>query len=306
VTTIAPTRTPLEQDIATHPLFQFDARRIRWANRPRAASIRVILFSMLRLSVLWLVFTGLFFASVSYFNNPFDRFHSAGGNVLVLFILVSIPLGALLDFVALLLSLNSITSDMVAGRWDLLRLTSLSTEGIVAAKHAISQTRCWRPMLMLIGTRLGILALGGLLLLLAAYSYGVGIQLRTFEEFYAFLCLMILCAVYVIEPYWRMKAMTAVGVAISSLNRSTANAMLGAFGSLIGAWILQVLVVGGALYVTGNLMFNSSYGGSSSNFILICNVTVLIVVFVGTLYGFFRFTEKRALERALARLRNLN
>ncbi|MDX2139829.1 MAG: hypothetical protein SF123_17215 [Chloroflexota bacterium] len=303
MTTIAPTRTPLEQDIATHPLFQFDARRIHWASRPRTASVRVILFSMLRLSVLWLVFSGLHFASLTYISEPVQRLYIAGSNILSLFLFLSIPLGALLDFVAMLLSFNSITGDMVAGRWDLLRLTSLSTEGMIAAKHAISQTRCWRPMLMLVGTRLGILALGGILLMLAAYSYGGGIQLRRLEEFYTFFCIIVLCAVYVIEPYWRMKAMTAVGVAISALNRSTTSAMLGAFGSLVGAWILQVLVVGVSMYVTSRLMFNSSFSGT---IVVMCNITLLIAVFIGTLYGFFRFTEQRALERALARLRNLN
>jgi hypothetical protein len=290
--------------ISSHPLFQFDARRIRWAKRPRAAIIRVILFSMLRTSILWLIFTALHYASINYISDPVQRFVVTGVNMLYLFVFISIPVSGLLDFAALLLSLNSVTGDMVAGRWDLLRLTTLSTEGMVAAKHAISQTRCWRPMLMLVGTRLGIIALVVLLLLLAAVAYGGTIQIRRLEDIYYFFCIVVLCAVYVIEPYWRMKAMTAVGVAISALNRSTTSAMLGAFGSLIGMWILQVLVVGGAMYVTVVLLTNGASG--SSTIAAVCNVTLLIAVFVGTLYGFFRFTEKRALERALARLRNLN
>ncbi|MBC7811459.1 MAG: hypothetical protein H7175_09935, partial [Burkholderiales bacterium] len=216
--------------------------------------------------------------------------------------LISILGNLLLDFVSLWVSMTAIGGEVSAGRWDLLRLTSLREDGIVEAKHALAQLRAWRITLVVVGLRLGlviILALHGFVLLplfgnggdIFGYSdFGTGVVLYT--------TLAIFFAVYIFEPLWRMRTQTALGMMVSTYTRSVVYAALGSLGMMIAVLVVQALIIAAIGFVISVLTRGFGYTSqlSSMCFILVvCSATAVII------YMFYRTVGEWALGRTTRR-----
>jgi hypothetical protein len=65
---------------------------------------------------------------------------------------------------------------------------------------------------------------------------------------------LIFIAVYLLEPFWRHQAMTALGLAVSA-GRSTTNGLLAGLGGILAVWISQGIVV--YLLVLGMSVINN-------------------------------------------------
>lgn len=62
------------------------------------------------------------------------------------------------------------------------------------------------------------------------------------------LTLIIFTIIYLIEPLWRMRALTALGMAISAQIHNLVFSTLAGLGSLLAVWISQALIMGGIIW----------------------------------------------------------
>jgi hypothetical protein len=223
-----------------NPLFLLDVRRVRWFHSPESLmdqSVRVFFFTNLALAVLWLLLPG---GDSGYGDNELRSLYAMGVMGL------SIPAAILLDLRAMLSVSNSISEEFTAGRMDLIRLTELWEGDIVAAKHSLAQVRVWRMTMLVACARLA----GVLLTFLTLF---VGVSAGSFFEAFRYAPLEVIIGlvsyglfivVFVLEPLWRVRAMTALGIAISTRVRNPALAILLGFLAIPAVWITQMVVLG--------------------------------------------------------------
>jgi hypothetical protein len=171
-----------------------------------------------------------------------------------------------LDFAAVTSALNSINKDIADGRWDLICLTHASTREMIRAKYAVAQIRTWRVLTVVIGLRL-IVVVFTLLTLFVAPLF-VSLPSYYASPYYLvgslwgapldeiLLAIMIVPAafatlgLYIYEPRWRLRALTAASVAVSSQMRQTTLGILAGLGAVFGVWMAQVIMVGAAFALT--------------------------------------------------------
>ncbi len=67
--------------------------------------------------------------------------------------------GWLVDCAGIAVAVGGISGELITGRWDLLRLTLLRVERLIAAKHGTAQIRAWRLMALVVGVRVGAVTL---------------------------------------------------------------------------------------------------------------------------------------------------
>ncbi|MBC8171516.1 MAG: hypothetical protein H7X77_07575 [Anaerolineae bacterium] len=266
-----------------NPLFIMEARTLKHGGTTKGLQhwtqrilVRMVLvFGILGCCLLLVVWNN-YQQSLSYYPTGYN-YHFVQGvvfNFLGISVLglggLSILANGLLDFSSIGAGLNSINRDMVAGRWDLMRLTLLPEKQILIAKHRITQLRAWRLLIWILGMRVlsVILTFIGILIV-DPYSSTSAVE-QMFREFsrrpisatVLALVLLIFVTAYLLEPFWRQQAMTAVGLAVSA-GRNTINGLLTGLGAIVGVWISQafiiyLLVLG--MSVVNNWVFTAFYG----------------------------------------------
>src|SRR5215813_2013671 len=130
--------SPFGQVNEHHPLFQIEARRVRWGDS--ADGLRLYSLAFMAKVVTALLGIWLFISLIQFVPD-------AGGyagkefnwTIIGLVAGVSLLAGFALDYVSIIVSLNAISGEFIQGRWDLLRLTMLRADGVVTAKHAAAQ-----------------------------------------------------------------------------------------------------------------------------------------------------------------------
>jgi hypothetical protein len=139
------------------------------------------------------------------------------------------------DLYYMLVTISSINRLKASGEWDILRLTNVTPESLLRAKYAVAQTRAWRLLIVETALRLAAVVLAWEVFL-SDMMPGNGLLLVSEALFLA-----LLSAICLIEPLWRMRTLTAFGLAISAQIRDLPLATLGAFGGLLAVRILQIL-----------------------------------------------------------------
>ncbi|MCA9903082.1 MAG: hypothetical protein KC547_04420 [Anaerolineae bacterium] len=206
--------------------------------------------------------------------------------------------GLLIDFLCLVLAGSAISSEIVAGRWTLLRLTTLSSKSIVSAKHASVRLRYWPWLHVLAGMRCGVVVL------LALWNLDT-LRYSSALDVFLIIGLFILAAVpYVIEPFWRTQAMTSVGLFFSALNRSTALTVLTAVFGLFALWLVQAVIVGSVLFIELRAWISlyDNLPEVRSMWPTFIFTSLLIISFWLLNYGFYDQLERRSRRRILRRL----
>jgi len=241
--------------LGQEPLFKYAIRRIRWGETVRQLrryNLRAVLIVHALVVGLWLlglITSGGYPPTYGYYT-PGYYIYIQGVNTANWLLLGTIGLDIILDFACLVFAINSIGGEISAGRWDLLRMTPLPEERIVEAKHGIAQVRAWRVMAVVLFARVAtvmlilfntfvlppVLGVSGPLADIFRYEF--------FNPLLVLITAVIFLAVYVIEPVWRMRALTAVGVAISARVHSLVFALLAAFAAIVAIWINQALIIG--------------------------------------------------------------
>jgi hypothetical protein len=316
--------TPYANNAERHPVFVRETRRARWAWQREAfrrRSLRVVLRTFGVMIALWVGLSLLWYAessrSYSYLGYVPDYvFYNAGSSAMsTLFVLV-ILINVVLDSHSIRISLDSISGEITAGRWDLLRLTSLSERGIVQAKYAVAQLRGWRFTTTIMSARAALVTISLFhAFVLPSFIYGYGYGNPSQGLFYSLVndpittviligVFVLVTVIFVIEPLWRMKAVTAVGMVISSYSMNTALAALAGLGVIFAVWISQIIIFApvstGMSFLFSTLLL-ASY--SVSNVVAALFTVLIVTVIALTIYGYYYLLRTWALRRVTQRIR---
>ncbi len=311
---------PIAGHMQRHPLFMLEARRFAWVGTPqsfRQHSRRILLWMHVAVFAVWLLFM-LLDAALSNQGFGDRQVYVNSINMVNWIMLLSIGLGMILDFRCLQVALRSINGEVEAGRWDLLRLTALSEQGIVLAKHAGARLKVWRLTMIIASLRVATISLGLFAVLVVPYLV-LGENLVVEGLFTAFLddplgllvvvvIAFLTALVYCIEPFWRAQTMTALGMVLSAWVSNLPLATLAAVGVIFAVWLVQMVILVALFFGLGvglaalfaPLMFGYASLVTALYFLLSCIITAV------TVYGFYTLLQTWALRHVVRRIRRSN
>lgn len=198
------------------------------------------------------------------------------------------------DVAYVLNTVNALSGPMITGEWELLRLTPLRPQMIFDAKYAAAQLKAWRLLWFEIAVRLITLELVSLpLLLLIGPTQLTGATVFLVLNPLPLLAVGILLSflvVFVLEPYWRMRMVVAIGLAVSAMFRSASYAVL--------AGILVTLVI--RMMQVGVLLLTVSMFSIFGEFTLLflCALPFALSIIFGGSWYIYAYIRTRALRLA--------
>ncbi|MEP7290877.1 MAG: hypothetical protein ABI835_03790 [Chloroflexota bacterium] len=281
--------------LSGNPLFDFEAGRIR-----RAASAKTLIDYSIRLTVIVCFVLLLIWLLLELTNRSSWLYFGAGIDFLHLLLALSLLASLVLDFFSMSNAFGSISTEITAGRWELLRLTTIPSKQIVAAKYGTAQLRAWRTMTLVIAVRLAVLLI--FVLTIANLIVQYPNTLNTGAPLFLILALAVACVavagVFLIEPFWRMRAVTALGIAISTRVRQPVSGILVAVGTVAAFWLVQGMVAG-ALLLGATLFFAPlSLLEVAITQTVFWSPLLFLVIAAVTLYGFYSVIQTWAIRRA--------
>lgn len=285
-----PLTYPLRLLIARHPVFILGTGRLRQA-QVGAQSLRWVFLPGIVVAGAWWLALALIARSD---QGPFRTIWE-GNLFTVAFAGVTLA-AVLVDFFCLVLAGGAINREIETGRWTLLRLTLLSEESTLRAKHAVVRLRVWRLLQVVAGLRCGLCAI----LAIEIFDFHFS---SSFEVFQAVVLFLVVCVPYVIEPFWRTQALIETGLTVSSLNRSPSLTLLTAVFVLLVLWLVQVVIVG-ALVAQIYLTLDPALGpNSEARIIFFTSLGVACFWLLNyVLYARLEHLSRKRTLRQLARL----
>ena len=296
-----------------HPLFWFEARRVRWAGRIWPYARRILLLAHLVIFASWLI---LLLLVLALRGSVHDLITGSANFLNILALAVIVAGGGLLDYVALQASAQSFNGEITQRRWDLIKLTALNDWGIIRAKHAGVRLRVWRMTVMVAGVRIATISLGAVLALVLPFLFegrnGLldnlldAVVTDPLSLLFVLLTTVVTLLVYVLEVFWRMQAMSALGLYLSARILNTPLVFLAGFAAILVVWMAQALIVAALVFGLGFVMggfVSSFYIYYGDNFwlyylylFLCCLVTAV------TVYGFYNLLQSWSLRRLYHRI----
>jgi hypothetical protein len=191
----------------------------------------------------------------------------------------------------ILVAVQSAGQDIASPDWDTVRVTMLSKDDIIRAKYTVGLLRVWKITVIETGLRTFV---GVFLLAFAAWASLWARSLSTLLLTWLYLALPVI--VFVLEPFWRTRAITALGVAIAARFQNVTFAILAAFGAILALIMALVAILIGVFLLFNRVMFVVRGDGE---------LTMLLAVGVvlaggGILFGFYRLIGNVSLRRASA------
>lgn len=292
-----------------HPLILRERRRLGWlkavdsVRRYSIKTIAIVVAIVMLLYAGWLIYWWL---------QPTNRFwgwsfYGISSDFLLMLAGASLLAAIPLDYVSITVSMNSISGEITRGTWELLRLTAVRDGELVLAKHAVTQLRAWRSTLRVIGLRTAV-TLIALFIIVKAYYFDISYSdSRTAIQYLTFFVFNLvpfgaLCGIFIFEPLWRMRAMTALGMVISSRLTDGASAALVALGAVLTLWLIQGLIVVAVVAGISVLLFVLSALSTGA----ICAPITLVLVIFPIVYGFYSILKSWGLRHVTRRLFVLN
>jgi hypothetical protein len=218
--------------------------------------------------------------------------------------IICVLVNPLSDFACVIMSMNSIDRDRRPVWWDMLRTSLQTRQDIVVAHHTLIQVRLWRWTMMVVGARAAVMILTAFHLLVLEplmepdlYYQSIYDTLSIGEFILLMPTLIVFAATYIIEPIWRMKAMTALDLWLSARVNSAVMEGLAGFAMMIGVWIAQVIIAGVYFWVLGMSMFDTS----STNAMLVLTF-LACAIFAAIIYVFYFSLQSTGLSAAIRHL----
>ncbi len=287
--------------LSANPLFAGSVRKLTWG----ASAKQLVSYSQVCLLAVCGAVLSLWFLLV---------FFDATNDLITAYSLLLVGLSFLaalaLDYTSMAAALNSISGEIAAKHWDLLRLTSLTDEQIVLARQGVAQSRTWRLMVFVVTLRVATslsLLLTFLLLLDRARPLNLfaAIDLVLLAFGYGWIALF-MDAVYIVEPYWRMSAITALAVAISARTQHPLASLGAGIAALLVFWLAQgivtLLLVGGFFSSLSQLL----QFDQPANQLSACVPLVFIALALWGIYAFYAVLQSWSLRRATGWVAALN
>ncbi len=237
-----------------HPVFRLDSGRIPYTRYHWPYMRQMIRRVHITFLVAWLLITAVTLIAGPSFGSVYDltSFTVLGIGAL------SWLAGGFLDVVSVQTGAKLVSEDVLKGRWDLLRLTPVPNQELMQAKHAAARLRVWTMTAAIASVRLTVLSFGLITLLFLSYAsvgqnYTIEYWVRLFlydpiNTLIGLLAVGLLALVYVLEPFWRAQAMTALGLLIATRVTRRTMAMLAGFALTFVVWLAQGLMLGVLLY----------------------------------------------------------
>jgi hypothetical protein len=221
---VSDTLTAFPHDLRANPVFRLEYKRLRW---PRTEADfqryrRNVLRSVLALTFVWWL--------VGRLTSSRILFTSEHGSQIMLLFLISIAFSLLSSLYAVVTSISSIYQQIESGNWEHLQITPLTGTTIVNAYYAVIQIRARRLTVIEVGLRIapGMPLLFDLIYSLFFTRGGfTTIFMLVFPPvLLAFGILGWLLYMYLIEPFYRMVILVAIGLAAALTLRNLTGALL--------------------------------------------------------------------------------
>ncbi len=277
--------------LTSNPLFSFEVRRVRWG-----ATEAILLKTSLRwLAIFAAVPLLLWLVLLQGIPHCWDR----AGMIVTFFLLVLSLLWALVtDFAAMTSGLGSINREITAGRWDLLRLTPLKDDQLIAARHGTVQVRVWRWMMVVIALRLAavLIALVSLMVALLRDRPASG---QSWGDFFIVLLMFVVGGLLLLlEPFWRMRTVTALGIAVSMRAHTSVSAVLLAGGAIFALWLLQGFIAFSIAVIVALVILPLALLEYAALQTTILSPLAFLALISATVYGFYSILQSWSLRRA--------
>ncbi len=186
-------------------------------------------------------------------------------------------------------AVNRITHQSTMEQWELLRLTKLTERDILQANYATIQVRAWRLAVIEAGIRICISTMILLLLLFPARSR---VQLDT-TFMLDMMILLVLGSGYSLEPLWRMRAVTLIGMTFASWLDGYATAIIASLGGLVSLLLLQAGILIGCIWLFNRVIifvYADYYGYNRQLF----GQLIIITMIVAAMYLLFKGVQRAA------------
>lgn len=301
------------------PLYQMERRKLKWASTHQKAtrSLQLIFFApMLILFIIWIGFIYRDVLAASP-NNSFIYYERYSVNYLwVVFAITVTILSFLLDFASMVVTFGSMGNEKVFGRWDLLVLAA-EKEPIARSKHAFARLRIARVLTFNLSIRVAVLLLFLFTVTTDGYYMEYGTTLENIwryllDEPLGFLAIVTIAsfifAFYLLEPIWRVNAITAMGVALSARVRRIALLVPLAFVALALMWILQGIILAvityGVTWIPTLIQgfYYDATGEYMNDWFWFVSYFILCSLYLIAAYLFYRTLKHLAYKRIYARI----
>ncbi len=285
-----------------NPLFAYGARRMRWWYRARGNvfahslwTFCILLGAALSLVVIMLgiIFASLLINGVGYsiFDEPLLMRDLS--RLLRWALIGGLLAGPALDFVFVGITLYHLISGRSELIGDMLHVTLLTSESVADAQHALARLRTWQFTLALVAWRamLLVIYIVGLAVGGGRLNYLPTVSGAAANSTLRALAILAVLVVITIEPLWRSRAVTALGVTLATRFKSLFAALFG--GAMIVLLLLtvpQLLLIPPYLRTLGIMLAGSTIDHAAA-LVSIALVTLCI-------YGAYFSLENVALRRA--------
>ncbi len=227
------------------PVFRLEMRRIRWvqsSQNVRNHTLLIFAIVMLVSVLLWLVLV--------LPHRGLVRGFVVSDTVIRTLFFFSIAANLLLDVRCLMVTGTG--GQYGATYWDLVQLSPQHTTDIVASLHSLAQVQMWRMTAIIISMRIAPVVL--LLLHMVMVPYWTNTSYTMFDSLIdAFrieplltlelmLGFVLFWAAFTLEPLWRMRAMTAVALAVRAYFADGMVVLLVGSAVTVGLWIVQAVI----------------------------------------------------------------
>jgi len=224
-----------------HPLFRLVRKRIKWAKTHDDAkrhSRRFVARIVIGVLVLWGLWTITQIPAVVLSNQT--RYWESSLNGIYNLFMFSLLLSYLLDVITIVYTMLSFNTQVD----DLLHI-ALDELQIVWAQYDLARLRTWRIYLIMLSVRIATLLIFCFLLI---YTFSMGNIFEGESPIRIFLAAMTIIAISLflfLEPFWRIKGMTAMGLALAARRKHTTATSMYAFIVVFGSWIFKWSVYAG-------------------------------------------------------------
>lgn len=279
--------------LSHNPLFALETRRIRWGCSAKAItdySLFIVGVTCGLVVLVWLLI------------RLGERYPSRVNDFSILLVAISLFASLLLDYRCISTALGSINGEVAAQRWDLLCLTVLEHRQIVAAKYGAAQVRVWRVMTMIVALRLAVVLTLGLSVFLAVmtgYEWSARTSGEVVSTLLGQLILVVVALIYVAEPFWRMRMVTALGLAISARAQRHSSSVLVGVGALAAFWLAQGIILAALALGVSVVILPLALVEYAVNGLIFCSPAIFLIILFVAFYGLYTSVQAWSLRRAV-------
>jgi hypothetical protein len=292
---------PLALIKTRNPLFERQLKLLKWppASRLDSRFIPISKVAILK-DYTWRIgcFIPLIFAipiAVTALSSPYSDYF------LSYMLFAALGFSLLCNIYFALAAINTILPQIKDARWESLRLTALTESDILLANYATIQMRVWRVVVVEVAVRVFTGLTTALLLIRAilrmvSYSRSFGI-----EYMGVYLVIVTIIGVYILEPLWRMRAVTLIGMTIATWLDDYGIAVIVAFAAVLALLVAEIIVIVCSLWfdvaIAASIFIGDSYTVASSVVLALLIFVLCAPLPVVGLYVLFRVVQSLVFAR---------